>query len=188
MSNFIEDFIGSIGSEASSQLSSKLGIDQNTAKQIIPAITPLILGGLKKQKDEHGGQERVDHILNKYGNPDALKNIGDVFSTHANTANPDPNLGGLLGDSGTKAANLIGEKFNIDSSTAMKIIPMVAPLILGFLTKKRDTGAGSSGIASLIDQNGDGNVLDDVTGFLTKGLGAKGGIGSLLGGIFGKGN
>lgn len=190
MSNFIEDFIGSFGSEASSQLSSKLGIDQNTAKQIIPAITPLILSGLKKQKDEHGGQDRVDHILNKYGSPNVLNNIGDVFSTHANNDNPDPNLGGLLGNSGTKAANLIGEKFNIDSSTAMKIIPMVAPLILGFLTKKRDTvEAGSSGIASILDQNGDGNILDDVAGFLTKGLGNKrGGLGSLLGGIFGKSN
>ncbi len=35
----------------------------------------MILGGLKKQKDNHGGEERVDHILNKYGSSSVLDDI-----------------------------------------------------------------------------------------------------------------
>lgn len=70
---------------------------------------------------------------------------------------------------------------------------MLAPVILGFLTKKRDQeGMGSSGISALLDQDGDGSVLDDVAGFLMQGLGGgstqkqSGGLlGSLLGGLLG---
>ena len=64
---------------------------------------------------------------------------------------------------------------------------MLAPIVLGFLTRKRDQGGmGAAGIAALIDQNGDGSVLDDVAGFLLKGLNQQGtGGGGLLGGLLG---
>ncbi|MDX1702335.1 MAG: DUF937 domain-containing protein [Melioribacteraceae bacterium] len=191
MSNLLEEFMGSVGSQVTGQLSSNLGIDNKTANAIIPQVLPMILGGLKKQKDERGGADRVDHILNKYGSSSVLDDIGGLFSTKSQDPNPDPALGGLLGDAGLQATNLFGKQFNLDSGTAAKIIPMLAPVILGFLTKKRDTGTGSSGIASLLDQDGDGSVLDDVAGFLMSGLAGsstqkKGGLlGGLLGGLFG---
>jgi len=191
MSNLLDDFMGSMGSQVTSQLSSKLGIDNKTAGAIIPQVLPMILGGLKKQKDEWGGAERVDHILNKYGSSSVLDDIGGLFASKAEDPNPDPALGGLLGDAGVQASNLFGKQFNLDGSTAAKIIPMLAPVVLGFLTKKRDAGAGSSGIASLLDQDGDGSVLDDVAGFLMSGLGGsssqkKGGLlGGLLGSLLG---
>jgi hypothetical protein len=160
---------------------------------MLPQIAPLILGGLKKQKDEQGGADRVDHILNKYGSASVLDNLGDLFSSKAQDQNPDPNLGGLLGNSGGEAANLLSKQFNIDGNTAMKLIPMLAPVVLGFLSKQRDQGGmGSSGISSLLDQDGDGSILDDVGGFLMQGLSgssqkSSGGglLGGLLGGLFG---
>ena len=191
MSNFFEEFMQNYGDETSNQLSENLGVDKKSASQIIPQVLPLLLGGLRKQKDEMGGEERVDHILNKYGSTNVLDNLGGLFKSKANDSNADPQLGGLLGQSGLQATNMIADKFNIDSNTAMKIIPMLAPVVLGALSKKRDTqGAGATGIAALLDQDGDGNILDDVSGFLTKGLGSgkAGGnvLGNVLGGLFGK--
>ena len=190
MGNLIEDLMGTLGGDITSQLSNAVGIDQNTAAKLIPAVAPMILAGLKKQKDEFGGTERVDHILNKYGSASVLDNLGELFNSKAKDENADPRLGGLLGDAGVQASNLISKQFNVDGNTATKIIPMLAPVILGFLTKKRDQeGLGSNGIASLLDQDGDGSILDDVAGFLMQGLGGSssgGGIlGGLLGGLFG---
>jgi hypothetical protein len=191
MGNILEDFMGSMGSQVTDQLASNLGIDKGIAGAVIPQVLPMILGGLKKQKDERGGAERVDHILNKYGSSSVLEDIGGLFSSKAQDSNPDPALGGLLGNAGVEASNLFGKQFNLDSGTAAKIIPMLAPVVLGFLTKKRDDGAGSSGIASLLDVDGDGSVLDDVAGFVLGGLSgsssSKGGglLGGLLGGLFG---
>lgn len=79
MGSFIDDFMGSLGGDVSKQLSSTLNLDQNQVEKMIPAVAPLILGGLKKQKDEHGGADRVDHILNKYGSASVLDNLGDLF-------------------------------------------------------------------------------------------------------------
>lgn len=192
MPNFIEDFMASMGPEVTKKLGSSLNVDQGTMLKIIPLVTPMILGGLKKQSENFGGQQRVDHILNKYGSADVLQNLDQLFSNKMNDPKADPKLGGLLGDAGTQAANLISKNFNLDSNTAMKLIPMLAPVILGFLTKKRDThGAGSSGIAALLDANGDGSILDDVAGFiLNQATGQKSGnlFTNLLGSLFGKKN
>lgn len=191
MPGFVEEFMGTLGPEVSKQLSKNLGIKQHVASQIIPQVVPMILGGLRRQKDERGGEARVDQILNKYGKADVLDDIGELFSTKAQDETTDPRLGGLLGESGIEATNMIANKFKLDSGIAMKLIPMLAPVVLGALTQKRDAqGAGSSGIAALLDQDGDGSILDDVAGFLMQGLlgGQRGGnvLGSLLGGLFGK--
>lgn len=189
MAGFIDEFMKSLGPEVSTQLSTNLGIDKKTATQLIPQVAPLILGGLKRQMETRGGADRVNHILNKYGSADVLDNIGDALAAKAQDENPDPKLGGLLGDAGVQGVNMLAKNFNLDTGTATKIIPMLAPLLLGALTKKRDGGAGANGIAALIDQDGDGSILDDVAGFLMGGAGRQksgGALGSILGGLLGK--
>jgi len=180
MANFIDEFMKSYGTEVTSQLSSNLNVDQGTVQKLIPQLAPLILSGLKRQKDTRGGDERVNHILNKYGDSSVLNNIKDLISTKTNAPSVDANLGGLLGESGgTQAARMLA-----------KIIPALSPILLGALSRKRDTsGAGISGVGALLDADGDGSILDDVAGFLLKGgtttqqTKGKGVLGSLLGGI-----
>jgi len=190
MAGFIDEFLRNYGPEVTKQMSSNFNVDQGTVQKLIPQLAPLIIAGLKRQKDTQGGDERVDHILNKYGDSSVLNNIKDLVSNKAHAEQVDPNLGGLLGDAGgIQAAQALGKKMNIDAGTIMKMIPALAPLILGALSKKRDTGGkGISGIGALLDADGDGSILDDVAGFLLKGGSSsrsKGGglLGSILGGI-----
>jgi hypothetical protein len=193
MAGFIDELMKNYGPEVSKQLSSNLGINKNVAAELIPQVAPLIMGGLKKQMETRGGEDRANHILNKYGSESVLDNIGGLFASGAKEESPDPGLGGLLGNSGVQATDMLASKFNIDSNMAKKIIPMLAPVVLGALKSKRDKeGVGASGIAALIDQDGDGQVLDDVAGFLMGALSSsgsqkKGGLlGNLLGGFLGK--
>ncbi len=190
MAGFIDEFLKSYGPEVTQQMSSNFKVDQGTVQKLIPQLAPLILAGLKRQKDTRGGDERVDHILNKYGDSSVLNNIKDLISNKAQAQDVDPNLGGLLGDAGgLQAAQALAKKMNIDPSTIMKMIPALAPLVLGALTKKRDTGgSGISGVGALLDADGDGSILDDVAGFLLKSgsqTQSRGGglLGSILGGI-----
>jgi hypothetical protein len=194
MANFIDEFMKTYGPEVTKQMSSNFNLDQRTVQKLIPQLAPLILGGLKRQKDEQGGDDRVDHILNKYGDQSVLDNIQDLIASKASAGSADANLGGLLGSGGgVQAAQVLGKSLNINASTIMKMIPALAPLILGALTRKRDTsggGGGISGVGALLDADGDGSIIDDVAGFLLKGGGSqgqgKGILGSLLGGLFGK--
>jgi len=191
MAGFVDEFLKSYGPEVTRQMSSNFNVDQGTVQKLLPQLAPLILAGLKKQKDTRGGDERVDHILNKYGDSSVLDNIKDLVASKAQASDVDPNLGGLLGDAGgLHAARTLASSLNIDASTIMKMIPALSPLLLGALTRKRDTGGkGISGVGALLDADGDGSILDDVAGFLMKSGGTtkksqgKGVLGSLLGGL-----
>ena len=191
MANFIDEFMKTYGPEVTEQMAANTGLDQGTVQQLIPKLAPLIISGLKKQKDERGGVERVDHILNKYGDPSVLDNIGDLISTKTQDSSADANLGGLLGASGgVQAAQALGKSLNIDASKIIRMIPALAPIILGALSKKKNTAGGIGGIGSLLDADGDGSIIDDVAGFVLRGGGGqatrnKGVLGSILGGLFG---
>ncbi|HMS64188.1 MAG TPA: DUF937 domain-containing protein, partial [Ignavibacteria bacterium] len=69
MSDFISDLLGNLGGGTADKIGNSLGIDPKIIMAAIPVIAPMILGGLKNQSANNGGQERVDHILNKYGDP-----------------------------------------------------------------------------------------------------------------------
>lgn len=185
MADFATEFMKTLGPQVSSQLAGSLGIRKQAANQLLPSVLPLIMGGLKRQMETRGGAERANHILNKYGSASVLDDLGGLFSSKAAEANPDPRLGGLLGDAGVNAASTLAGRLKLDQGTIMKAIVMLAPVVLGALSRKRDQGGlGASGIGSLIDQNGDGSILDDVAGFLVQGLGRSGGQGGgLLGGL-----
>jgi len=191
MANFIDEFMKTYGPEVTKDMAATYGVDQGTVQKLIPQLAPLILGGLKRQKDDRGGDARVDHILNKYGDQSVLDDIKGVISSKANDPAADANLGGLLGVSGgVQAAQALGKSLNIDASTIMKMIPALAPIILGALTKKKNAGGGIGGIGSLLDADGDGSIIDDVAGYILKGGSGqttrnKGVLGSILGGLFG---
>ena len=194
MADFVTEFMKQYGPDVSRELSANLGLNPEAANQLIPQVIPMIMGGLKRQMETRGGADRLDHILNKYGSEDVLDRIGEVMSAKAQQGDPDPQLGGLLGQSGLQASEMIGQKFGLSSEKAMSLIPMLAPLILGALSRQKNQqgGAGLGGLAALIDRDGDGDILDDIAGFLSPALGGgtstgKGGLlGGLLGGLFGK--
>lgn len=190
MSDFISDLLGNLGGGTTEKIGSSLGIDPKIIQAAIPILAPMILGGLKKQSINNGGQERVDHILNKYGDPDILDNVDGHLEQTAKKDNFDSNLGGLLGNSGEQVTDVLTKNFNLDASTAAKIIPMIAPLIMGYLAKsKNENPEGSSGFASFLDQNGDGSVIDDVMGMFSgkdeSTPGSGGGLMDILGGLLG---
>ena len=185
----VDDFMQTLGGQASKSLASGLGIKKSAAAQIVPAVIPMVLGGLKRQMETQGGAARLDHILNKYGSDSVLDDIAGAVLNRSGQA-ADAQLGGLLGSSGLQATDMIAQRFKIDPGIAAKIIPALAPLILGFLTRQKKTSSdGLGGIASIIDRDGDGNILDDVAGMLFQGSGASSGgsgiLGKLLGGLLG---
>ena len=188
MSDLVQEFMKAMGPKIVPHMASSTKLSPSMIEQIVPQLVPMIITGLKKQKDEFGGEARVDHILNKYGSASALMDIAGLLSAKSKQT-PDPTLGGLLGSAGTQAASLLAKQFNLKGNQISMLITMLAPVVLGFLSQKKNQ-AGIGGVASLLDQNGDGSVLDDVAGFLLKNTGGSGGIGgavgSLLGGLLGK--
>ncbi|WP_439151305.1 hypothetical protein [Winogradskyella sp.] len=58
--------------------------------------------------------------------------------------------------------------------------------LLGGLLGGNDTQQEQSFLEKILDADGDGSVVDDVAGMVLGGAKKKGGLGGLLGGLFGK--
>ena len=85
---------------------------------------------------------------------------------------------------------MMAQRLGISPGTAIKIIPMLAPIIIGMLRRKSGgasspgTGAGTGtgggglgGLGSILDRDGDGQILDDLGSILLGGGSQGGGMG-----------
>lgn len=179
MSTFFDELQESLGGGVTEQLQSNFNLKPEQATGVFDAVGPLVLSGLKRQKDE-AGEGRLGDLLDEHGDADGIDDLGGYFKKAAGGLGVD--LGGILGSRGEEAAGLMDKNLGLSPGLGAKLIPLLAPLIMGQLLKKRQSasdgqGGGLGMIGSLLDRDGDGNVLDDLGGMLF-----KGGLGSLAGG------
>ncbi len=171
---FLDDLYKEHGADVQERVTAELGIPADKAALALPTVAPIILAGLKRQMDQHGPGHVESQItdLNNNGVPD------------------DEEVGGLLGGKGKEASALMANQLGISGASASKLIPMLAPIIIGMLMKKgggagaaggaAPAGGGLGGMAAILDRNGDGSILDDLAGLVT-----SGGVGGLLSGATG---
>lgn len=198
MANLNDDLKDLLGDDAAAKLAQRFNLSPDQARDAIGTVGPLVMGGLKKQARDHGGEARLGHIIEKHGDEGGLDDLDGYFSrmegSQAQGAASDPNLGGLLGRSGPQAAQMLEQKLGLSAGMGAKLIPILAPLILGALAKKGKSGTGGlGGLARMLDRDGDGQILDDLAGMVaggmtgggTSGSGKSGCLGTLLGGLWG---
>ena len=164
MTNFIQDFMSDIGPQAVAHSANILGVDYEKISAVLPLVASLLLCGLKRQKDDHGGMDRIDHILNRYGEDHILEDLPSFFADRAIDHHVNSSLGGILGQSGLTAEKMLAVKFDLDRITTGRMITMVAPVILGYLSRnRRQSGIGLSGISAILDREADSALLDDLS-------------------------
>ncbi|UCC72214.1 MAG: DUF937 domain-containing protein [Gemmatimonadota bacterium] len=61
----------------------------------------------------------------------------------------------------------IGRQLGTDEGTAGKAIAAALPLLMGALAKNASRGSGADSLASALERDHDGSVLDDLGGFLS---------------------
>ncbi len=196
--SFLQQLVDTYGGQVSSALSQKLDIPEFEASEMLPKVAPLILGGLaaKAQKD---GAESVESLIDEHGNEAALENVGQAMDEAVGSSNDilkslmgsgmagllgGGGLGGLLGggSGGGIIGQILGQHLGIDGEKATKAVSMIAPLLLGALAKKKsESGGGMEAVLGILDEDGDGNAINDLAG---KFLGG-GGLGGALGNLFG---
>lgn len=175
---FLDDLYNEHGQSAQQRASDELGLTPDQAARALPQVAPVIMAGLKRQMEQHGAESVESRIvdLDQNGIPDN-----------------EEGLGHLLGGQAPRASSLVADKLGISRDVAAKLIPMLAPMIIGMILKKgghgADGGKGGGGgglgsIGSILDRNGDGSILDDLGG-LVSGAGPTAGKSGCLGSILG---
>jgi len=212
MANIL-DLLGSdIGKTLISGASQQLGQDKGKTTSALSAALPLILGAMKNNaKTPEGAAGLLSALGNEKHGGGILDNLGsilggggiddDVMQDGAGI------LGHVFGGKEENVANAVSKSSGVDLGSAMNILKVAAPFLMGYLGKEtRQQGVSNqSGIGDLLggmlgggsndqqnmvekllDADGDGSIIDDVAGMLLSGGKKKGGLGGLLGSIFGK--
>jgi hypothetical protein len=213
MSGILDLLNSPIGQTLINGASQQLGQDKKQTASALSTALPLILGAMKNNASTPDG---AAGLLSALGNRrhsggilDSLGNIlggggidQDVLSDGAGI------LGHVFGGREQNVAQAVSKSSGMDLSSAMNILKVAGPLVMGVLGKetrqKKVTDQGGLGdllggmlggggqqeqslVNRLLDADGDGSIIDDVAGmFLGGDKKQSGGIGGMLGGLFGK--
>lgn len=211
MSGLLDGIMDQLNSSGGTgQLASAIGADEGAMGPLISAALPAILGGLANNTKSPAGAASLSNALNEH-NDSVFGDLGSIL-----TGGPgEAILGHVLGQKRAPVEQKLAGQTGVDLSMITKLLPLLAPLVMGYLAKQKqaksldDAGLGSmlnderrqaetkspglGGLASILDADGDGSIIDDVIGMAGGGGsaggaagGQKGGLGGLLGKILGR--
>lgn len=145
------------GAGALEQIGAKVGLTPAQTQSAAAALLPALAGGLKRQA---GGAD-LGGLLAQAG-------LGQAVEASAG----NQILGQIFGSkdvSRTVAANA-AESTGLGVDQLKALLPLLASLSAGALASKGQAG-GAAGLLGLLDQDGDGDPLDDIMGLAGKLLG-----------------
>ncbi|SHG19680.1 protein of unknown function [Salegentibacter echinorum] len=191
------------GEQLINKASAKTSADKDKVSSVLGMALPLILGAMKKNTKEPQGAENLNKALQSDKHDGELLNNLDNKDAEDLSGEGSKILNHVLGNKQGGIIKTIATALNLDENSVGNILQMAAPVVMGLLGKqKRKDNVGTSGLSgllssvmgansshdqslieSMLDSNGDGNVMDDIGGMLMGKKGKKGG--SLLGGMLG---
>ena len=165
-------------------ISRELGVDQQTAQSGVGALLPAILDGLRGQTGAIGGQESgglgslggLGTILSSLGGGSLLSNVLAPAPTDVSRGNEV--LGTIFGDKDTSRAVAAdaAQKSGIPADLLKKMLPLVAMLAAGYLSKRMGQSHAPAGTGQAQPEPG-GGLLGSLLG------GGGGVLGSILSGM-----
>ena len=200
MSGILDLLNSDMGKQIISSVSEKTGLDASQATKVVSSTLPALLGQMQNNLTSKDGASGLLTALTS-GKHDGsiLDNIGG-FLNGGDFTDGSKILGHVLGGNQDNMVQGLSSKTGVDSSIISKILPMLAPIIMGYLGKQTQKGGVSTGsglndilgglmggngggLTSMLDQNGDGKLdVSDAMSAVNK----KGGLGGLLGKLFSK--
>ena len=199
-----------IGKQLISSASEKTNTSPDRTASVLSSAMPLILGAMKRNAATPDGAASLNNSLeNNKHDGSLLDNLGGLLSGGGLDdlmSDGGGILGHVLGGKQERVEHTISKTSGVDAGSVGQIIKMAAPIIMGILgSQKRKDNVSQNGlgdllgsvlgsqstndqslIETLLDADGDGSVIDDVAGMVLGGNKKKGGLGGMLGGLFGK--
>ncbi|WP_372946034.1 DUF937 domain-containing protein [Muriicola sp.] len=210
MSGLLDLLGGPLGKQLIDGVSEQTGQPSDKTADVLSMAMPLLLGAMKKNASDPQGASGLMNALDSKHSGGILDNLGGLFQGGVNASVLEDGagiLGHVLGNKQPLVENALSQKSGVDAGSVAQILKIAAPIVMGFLGRQKaqsnvsdanglTTLLGSmlggqpeqnqSLITSLIDADGDGSVLDDVADMVLGTKKKKGGLGGMLGGLFGK--
>lgn len=210
MSGILDLLRSPTGQQMISGVANQTGNSTDQTGSVLTMALPLLMGAMKKNASTPEGAQGLMSALSNKHDGSILNNLGGLFGGGVDQSVKEDGagiLGHVLGGKQSQVENAISQKSGVDTSSVASILQMAAPILMGLIGQKKQEeninepsgiqnllgnlmGGGEQAnkqqslIESFLDSDGDGSILDDVASLALGGN--KGGIGGMLGGLFGK--
>ncbi len=153
--NLIELITGNAGNQVASQAENKFGISKNQIIALLAVAAPLVISYLRKKSQEDPNEaEALNNALDKDHDGSILDNPAQVESRLQEGGSI---LDHIFGGQKAQVENQLSQNTGISMDKIGPVLAMLAPLIMGYIGKEKQSSGVNSG----------------------------GGLGDLLGGILG---
>ena len=141
-----------------------------------------ILGGLARNAQDPAGAEALRGALERHADGGALNDLGSIAGADR-AADGQKILGHIFGNDQQAVAQNLAGKTGLDMGSIMKLLPALAPVVMGMLGKKSSEGGlDAGGLGSMLQGEAGGFDIGDIIGMVAGGGSGKGGmLGKLLG-------
>ena len=162
------------------QIAKQLGVDEKTATAAVRAALPTLVSGLEANAQNPAGAHSLAGALSNHG---SLLD-GGVDVQQINTRDGEKIVHNVFGDSQDQVISTLGGASAGGNDLIKQLLPILAPIVLAYISKQWLGGSGSAAPAS-------GGVLGDLLGGLLRGATegssrqSGGDLGSILGGVLG---
>ncbi|RXJ45941.1 DUF937 domain-containing protein [Gelidibacter gilvus] len=210
MSGILDLLNSDIGKSIVSGVSEQTNQPQNKTHEVLSMAMPVLMAAMQRNASSPEGAQGLLSALNGQHDGSILNNLSGLFGggVDDNVMNDGSKiLGHVLGNKQSNVEKAIGAKSGMDASSVAQILKVAAPILMGMLgnqAKQQNVNSPSglegmlggllkgnspkgdqSFLESILDANNDGSIMDDVAGMVMGGNKNKGGLGGIIGGLFG---
>ncbi|NGF56574.1 DUF937 domain-containing protein [Parapedobacter sp. SGR-10] len=198
--NITDLVTGGIGSKAISAIAKTLNIDESKAKWIVAAAVPLMIAALNyNSKKDKAQEESIDQALQNKHNGGILDSLSD-FLGQGPSEDGDKIVHHMFGNNTDMVKNSISSKTGISSAQIGTVLATLAPIVMGYLGKQKQTQSSGGGLGDILggligggsNSSAGGGLLGSVLGSFLGGSSSKaqdsglGGLSDLAGEFFNK--
>ena len=206
MASMLETLMSQVGDgDMAGKLAGMLGGgDAGQVQSAIGAALPAMFGGLARNAQQPGGAEALASALDRHDG--SLLDGLDGKVDQIDAADGSKIVGHMFGGQKDQVAQQIAGSSGLDLGMVAKLLPMLAPLVMGMLggakksggldagglagmlagEKKTASGMGGlGGLMDMFDKDNDGNPLNDLAGMLGGASGGGGGAAGAMAGAMG---
>lgn len=184
MSGLLDAVMGQLDDDRIAKIAGAIGADEASTRTGIASVLPTLLGGLAANAQKPAGAAALDAALDDHD-----ETVFDSFDDILAGGGPGAGIvRHVLGDKESGVANALAGSSGLSVGSIAKLLPMLAPLLMGVLGQtKKSGGVGLDSLGGMLGgeakqaQSGMPD-LGDIFGMLTGGGGGLGGLTDLLGG------
>ncbi len=194
MSDVMNALLSHLGPSAISMISQQIGADESTTQKAVPVVLATLLGSLAHNTQAPSGAHSLSNALTNDHDGSILGDIAG-FVLNSSSGPGASILGHILGTQQQSVESEVANATGMNASSIAKLLPILAPLVLGYLGKQKSTQGWNAGdlasallgekqklsqnkpadmgiLGGLLDSDNDGDISDDVASLGIKVLGS----------------